>query len=882
MSYIESQQMIKLLLDNLEYAQVIELCLQGINLEPNESVYYYYMGLAHLLQGNIKEAENIWISLLIQDKNEEYLEELITILEREIIQQIDRKNLYLARLIKKEIEEIKENYLNQEIENKAEEVIEILQEQAREAKEQRDYQKAEEKYNQILNWNEQKAESWYELGLIYYETSKYQQAWESLINALKLNQSRDNYHYLIGLVLEKQMCYSQAIKAFLQTIELNANFVKAYHSLGCLYYNLGKLEEAKKLYSKAITTDTNFLPSYINLGNVLLIEQNFEEAKQLYEIVRRIEPLNIEVLENLELLEKLQADNQLSSLYSGDYFYKKQDYNSALKEYEKLLLKKVDATYFYARLADCFIRLGEAEKALDIYTLAIKYYPENTSFVVCKLALLQDFKPVQEAIMYAQELLKLFPDDILIKFELLRLLPVVYETNSEIDYYRCNYENSLDEITKTISLEAPEQREKALTSIRFRTNFYITYQGRNDLELQKKYGLLVQKIMSANYPRWNNPIPMPDLASGKIRIGYISAYMINGVISKLLLGWLLHSNRENFAIYSYSLEENGMFDYFTGLFEKNSDFFYKYDRYEKLENICERIIADKLHILVFLDLGMDPRTIQLAGLRLAPIQCTTWVHPITTGLPTIDYFISSDLMEPEEGQLHYSEQLIRLPNLGICYQSPDLPLNRKSRQEFQLEDDTVIYLCCQSLFKYLPYYDLILAQIALQVPKARFVFLSRSFKYALEIFEKRLKKAFNEVGLNSQNYYIILPTLNQTDYLHVNLLSDIFLDNIGWSGGNTTLEAIACGLPVVTCPGQFMRQRHSYGILKMLGLTDTIAQNEREYIQIAVKLGLDTEWRNIIKEKFKANKERIFNDQSCVKSLEEFYRSVVKSNQVFS
>jgi len=33
------------------------------------------------------------------------------------------------------------------------------------------------------------------------------------------------------------------------------------------------------------------------------------------------------------------------------------------------------------------------------------------------------------------------------------------------------------------------------------------------------------------------------------------------------------------------------------------------------------------------------------------------------------------------------------------------------------------------------------------------------------------------------------------------LLADIYLGTIEWSGCNTTLEAIACGLPIVTFPG---------------------------------------------------------------------------------
>jgi predicted O-linked N-acetylglucosamine transferase (SPINDLY family) len=122
-------------------------------------------------------------------------------------------------------------------------------------------------------------------------------------------------------------------------------------------------------------------------------------------------------------------------------------------------------------------------------------------------------------------------------------------------------------------------------------------------------------------------------------------------------------------------------------------------------------------------MGMDPPTMQMAGLRLAPIQCVAWGHPLTTGLPSIDYFLSSELMEGENPQEHYSEKLILLPNIGVTYPKPYIPPIVKSRSDYSLSDNDVIYLSCQAPFKYLPQYDFILAEIAHRIPQAKFVFL---------------------------------------------------------------------------------------------------------------------------------------------------------------
>ena len=186
----------------------------------------------------------------------------------------------------------------------------------------------------------------------------------------------------------------------------------------------------------------------------------------------------------------------------------------------------------------------------------------------------------------------------------------------------------------------------------------------------------------------------------------------------------------------------------------------------------------------------------------------------------------------------------------------------------------MIYLCCQAPFKYLPQYDYILAQIALRVPQAQFIFPRG------ELLRKRLNRAFAKVNLKYEDYCLFMPIPTRQYYITINFLSDVFLDTFTWSGGNTSLEAIACNLPIVTCPGEFMRGLHADSFLKMLGVTDTIAKNEVEYIDIAVKLGLELEWRREISERISQRQDYLFDDKVCVGGLEDFYQEVVRENLV--
>src|SRR5208337_622738 len=126
---------------------------------------------------------------------------------------------------------------------------------------------------------------------------------------------------------------------------------------------------------------------------------------------------------------------------------------------------------------------------------------------------------------------------------------------------------------------------------------------------------------------------------------------------------------------------------------------------------------------VYPGLLMEGLTLQLAAQRLAPVQCNSWGHPETSGMPTLDFFISSDLMEPDEASKHYSETLIRLPHLSVYYAEPRKTIVEKKRSEFGLRSDATVFWCGQSLFKYLPQYDFVFADIAARVDNCQFIFV---------------------------------------------------------------------------------------------------------------------------------------------------------------
>jgi len=617
-----------------------------------------------------------------------------------------------------------------------------------------------------------------------------------------------------------------------------------------------KLQAAAELYEQVSRLDDRDAEAWLMLGSIYARLGQYERSAKCSQRAIKIEPQNADAFSVMG--KALQGMGR---------------YNEAIVSYQQALRIKPDLADVHFNMGELHKDQGNFDAAEQCYQNAARYKPDHAAAHYHHASMLKIQGRAEEATASYDRALAIDPDLPEAYWNKLRVVPVIYDDLQQIDHYRGKYAEGLRKLGEHLSLGSSQDKKRALRGVGASTNFYLQYQGRDDRELQEQYGEMIHKIMAANYPQWApKPSMPPPGPGGKIRIGYTTAFLRahNGAL--WLLGWLRHRNRDRFEVICYHTGSK--------VDEKTREFMLHCDHFHHipgdLEKTCAKIYSDKLHVLVYPELGMDAPSMLMAGLRLAPVQCVGWGHPITSGLPTMDYWLSCDLMEPEDAQSHYTEKLIRLANLGHCYsrdqhdrlQSRPAP---KRRADFKLRDDAVLYLCGQSLFKYLPSYDHLFPEIAKRVPKAQFAFLAISSVYVVKRFMERVDRAFSAAGLKAQDCCVMLPRQSPEDYIALNQVVDVFLDNPPWSGNNTTLTAIDCHLPVVTWPTKFMRGRHSYGILKMLGLNETIARDGGEYIDIAARLGNDPAWRQMIVRKIARDGGRIYDDLSCVQTLEDFY-----------
>jgi predicted O-linked N-acetylglucosamine transferase (SPINDLY family) len=331
--------------------------------------------------------------------------------------------------------------------------------------------------------------------------------------------------------------------------------------------------------------------------------------------------------------------------------------------------------------------------------------------------------------------------------------------------------------------------------------------------------------------------------------------------------WIMELPRDRFEVVVFRL--GGSVDATTETMKRNSHWV-DCDSLSQSE-LIERIAAEGLDVLIWLDIGMDAKAQIPAALLLAPVQATGFGHPVTSGLPTIDAYLTGDLMEPVGGEAQYTETLVRLPHLSVSYPRPDAMPGEIPEAIARLKADRrTIYLCAQSLFKLTPGQDDVFARIAEKVPGSAFVFIAHASPRVTDILRKRLTTAFARRGIVAEGRIVFLPRLSEASFLAVNAAADVVLDSFEWSGFNSTLEALAAGTPVVATAGATMRAHHSHGILAMAGLDELIAPDVDSYVALAIRLGTDEAARERAKKAVAERRDRVFDDGEPIRALADW------------
>jgi predicted O-linked N-acetylglucosamine transferase (SPINDLY family) len=443
-------------------------------------------------------------------------------------------------------------------------------------------------------------------------------------------------------------------------------------------------------------------------------------------------------------------------------------------------------------------------------------------------------------------------------------LGLIASDDCSVEAHRAGFSRGLQELDSWFDAE---RVRTAFGVIGSQQPFYLAYQEENNRALLAQYGALCRRIAAT----WQHDHRLVSRAYGRnkrVRVGLVSAHVCSHPVwHAIIKGWCKSFDPQRIQLHIYYLGKGA--DRETEFAQTCASKFTQ--GLVRPRQWAEAILADQIDVLIYPEIGLYSMGVMLAALRLAPVQATTWGHPETSGLPTMDYYISATDFEPANAQQNYTEKLIALPNLGCCYEPPEIARVELTLRDLGLGDGEPLFVCPGTPFKYAPQHDWVYPAIARQLGRCRLAF----FNYAPENLSRRLMQrlgtSFAQAGLKFEDHVVQLPWLSKGQFASLLRQADVYLDTIGFSGFNTAMQAIEAGLPIVTREGRFLRGRLASGVLRRMEMAELIAESEESYVNLAVALGDDRRSRSEFSERIHKSRLVLYGDDTPVRALESTF-----------
>lgn len=392
------------------------------------------------------------------------------------------------------------------------------------------------------------------------------------------------------------------------------------------------------------------------------------------------------------------------------------------------------------------------------------------------------------------------------------------------------------------------------------SNQLLAYQGHDDRALVTRYAGLLERGAQAFAPELRER----PRGSGRAqrRIGFVSGAFRNSTIGAYFARWIESTTRAGHETVVVQLPP--AWDATTERIGASASRLLRPQG--SLRELAQQIRAQSLDLLIYPDLGVDGRISVLAALRLAPRQVMAWGHPSTFGLSTIDAMFSCAAMEPAQAQTHYTEHLLTLPGIGTDYLRP-APSPPIAREALGLPTGRC-YLVPQSPSKVHPDIDAVLAAIAASDVDGMIVLFRGDRPGTTRLLRDRLAQALRAAGADPQRQLCFLPMTDRPRFLAICGASSVMVDTPHWSGGNTSIDALLSGLPVVALQGTLMRGRQSAAMLERLGIPELVCSEPAAQLKQALAVACDDDYRRSLRARIGCGLDTMLDGRDALCALQ--------------
>ena len=366
----------------------------------------------------------------------------------------------------------------------------------------------------------------------------------------------------------------------------------------------------------------------------------------------------------------------------------------------------------------------------------------------------------------------------------------------------------------------------------------------------------------------------PITPTGKTRhgdclhIGYMAHTLRQHSVGWLCRWLFRYHDHQKFKIHLYFLAQ-GITPFTQAWFIPHADSWWAGNL---VTDLVPQIFQDEIDLLIDLDGGTYEDSAEVLAYKPAPIQAT-WLGWDATGVPAVDYFIGDPHVLPPEAEQYYSEKIWRLPEVYLAVDGFEIGVPTLRRKDLGIPEDAVIFFTAQNGLKQHPQTLKQQYQILAQVPNSYFLIKLRGEKEIL----RNLFEAIAQAEGVSVSRLRFLDFDGDEPTHRANLqLADIVLDSYPYNGATTTLETLWLEIPLVTQVGQQFAARNSYTFMVNAGITEGLAWSSQEYVDWGIKLGLEAQLRQQVKDKLRQAKQTspLWDTRRFTRHLEQAYETM--------
>jgi protein O-GlcNAc transferase len=670
---------------------------------------------------------------------------------------------------------------------------------------------AQSAYRRILAEAPRNADALHMLGVIALQTGGHDEAVELIRQAIGHNAGVPAFHNNLGNALKALGRLEEGEAAYRRALELKPDHAEAHYNLGIVLHARGALAEAVASFQRALGSRAGHPQTHFALANALREQGSLEEALAAYGHALSLAPDYAEAHAN-----------------SGGALEALGRYGEAAAAYRRALACRPGFAAAQRNLGAVLLELGRAQDAADACAQAVELEPRCAE-AHCTLGhALRDCGRQQDAVAAYRRAIELDPDCAGARLGLaVAAVPLMTDSAEESASVPRVFLQAVEEL-RAWTRSHPGKLEPVIGSAQ---PFHLPYGHRDVTAALCAYGDLIRAEAAAEEGRGR-----PGRAEGwppreRVRLALVSGHVrrhpVWDVISRGIVSEL---DRKGFEVFIY--HTGGLADAETEWARRHADRFIQGPM--RRCGWLERLEQDRPDVILYPELGMDPMSCALAARRLAPVQAAAWGHPVTTGLPSIDFYLSGELLEPPGAQAHYREELLRLPGTGVytCWRDPPA----QSWGGPQRKAGVVRFALCQQPIKADPGDDRLFARIARSAgPCELWLAAPKNLPWAAPRLRERMAAAFRREGLDPDAHLRTLEWLSPGAFADFLDSMDVFLDCPAFSGYTTAWQALHRGLPVVTWAGPFLRQRLAAGLLAHAGITEGIADSAQSYVETAAR-----------------------------------------------